>query len=442
LAQAAVPAEATHAAHEIPLNPVRMITPSYCVWALALPLVCGSLAIDQSLEQEVPANTSKAHLDRFHNYIEKHGRSYQPGSDEYEKRFVLFSERVAKIDTHNSKANQSWSAVVNHLTDRTHEELRKLRGYRHQSRAEQAGGHQAAGFLTQSMRTVDLSHLPASWSWMGLHAMGDVRDQGTCGSCWAFAAATVLRAHSELYQRDRTFSVQQMVSCTPNPNRCGGSGGCEGATAELAMDYVSRMGLSMESDMEYDSRDSKCPFHMQMPKPTLRSLLRTQFSAGVQGNRATQFGMMNWKKLPENRVEPLLLALYDMGPVATSVMASETWNSYGGGVLDSCESDAVINHAVTLVGYGEEQGRKFWQIQNSWGPDWGEKGFLKLLRHKQGDENQYCGWDTQPDLGTGCAGGPPKVYVCGSCGILYDSVVPSFQLSSNGLLARTSREQM
>lgn len=416
-----------------------MTTISYSLGCAALLLTCAGLISGDLVEVPESGNDTETHHKRFQDYIEKHGRTYQPGTDEYAHRFALFRERVTTIDSHNNKTDRSWSAVVNHLTDRTDAELRKLRGYKRRAVSDQAA-RPAAGFLSQTVRSIDIADLPTGWSW-GPHlaAMNDLKDQGTCGSCWAFATATVLRAHSELYQRDRTFSVQQMVSCTPNPNRCGGSGGCDGATAELAMDYVSRMGLTSEEDMQYDSRDNSCPNEMRMAKPSLRSLLRTKFRVGDVSNRASQFGMVSWRKLPENKAEPLILALYEQGPVATSVMASDTWNSYGGGVLDTCEPSAVINHAVTLVGYGEDKGKKFWQIQNSWGPDWGEHGFVRLLRHSMREENEYCGWDTQPDLGTGCQGGPPKVYVCGSCGILYDSVVPSFRLSSDGWLARNGR---
>mmetsp|Transcript_95085 Transcript_95085/g.288748 ORF Transcript_95085/g.288748 Transcript_95085/m.288748 type:complete len:432 (+) Transcript_95085:61-1356(+) len=386
------------------------------------------------------------HVKRFHDYMQRHGRTYRPGSEEYGKRLELFHRRIKDIDEHNSNPNRRWKATVNKLTDRTPDELKRLRGYkRHARHGDNSAfvGRQPAAFMSKSVRSVDMSRLPSDWSWgPRLRAMQDVRDQGSCGSCWAFASATVLRAYAELYQRDRTFSVQQMVSCTPNPHQCGGSGGCDGATAELAMDYVSRVGLSSDEQMQYHSRDGFCPTEMQMPKPTLRSLLRQHLRLEPEATASSNFGMLGWRKLPENRMEPIMLALYESGPVAASVMANDQWNLYGGGILDSCERDAVINHAVTLVGYGEDQGALYWTIQNSWGPEWGERGFVRLLRHSGQDENNYCGWDRQPSVGTGCKGGPPEVYVCGSCGVLYDTVVPTFRLTQEGWLARNGMQRL
>merc|ERR1719436_1624135 len=101
--------------------------------------------------------------------------------------------------------------------------------------------------------------------------MWDVQDQGGCGSCWAVSAATVIRAHLELYQRDQKLAPQQIVSCTANPRHCGGKGGCDGATGELAMDYVWKNGLAEEQDMSYEARDVTCPTSL---KPQDESKLR------------------------------------------------------------------------------------------------------------------------------------------------------------------------
>ena len=117
-------------------------------------------------------------------------------------------------------------------------------------------------------------------------------------------------------------------------------------------------------------------------------------------------------------------ALVEKGPVAISVAATP-WQSYTAGIFDGCEPDSVIDHAVVLVGYGNDDKvkEKYWTIQNSWG-DWGEDGRIRILR-RDSDETE-CGIDHQPEVGTGCDGGPKQVTVCGMCGILYDTIVPLF----------------
>merc|ERR1719162_32350 len=112
---------------------------------------------------------------------------------------------------------------------------------------------------------------------------------------------------------------------------------------------------------------------------------------------------------------------------------------YSRGIVQASTKESVINHAVMLIGYGHE-GAGFWQIQNSWGPGWGENGTIRLLRHDSKDEDAYCGWDTNPADGTGCKGGPDKVWVCGSFGVLYDSVVPTFTKSEAGFMSKHSRD--
>lgn len=267
--------------------------------------------------------------------------------------------------------------------------------------------------------------------------MQSIQNQGGCGSCWAFAAATVLRAHSEIYQDDRQFSVQQIVSCTPNEKQCGGTGGCSGATAELAMEYVMQNGCVSEDEFPYKEADVACPSQMKSTGPFTASFMNLEVAKdATKGGEA--FGLMGWTKLPENKMEPVQRALVEWGPIAVSVSAGYSWNAYWNGILTSCTKDAVIDHAVTLVGYGADSDVKFWRLQNSWGRDWGESGFVRIARVDD-EETEQCGWDNQPEMGSGCKGGPEKVRVCGTCGILYDAVVPHF--SGDGWGARLMAAQ-
>jgi cathepsin L len=282
-----------------------------------------------------------------------------------------------------------------------------------------------------------LDELPKDWSWKkhGLHAMRHVETQGGCGSCWAFSASTLLRAHTELYRGgDRKFSQQQILSCTRNPQHCGGNGGCSGATVELALDYVHRRGCSTGDSMPYRGNDRNCPESMSDSGGSARRPAAFLSLGGARGSETggESFGMTGYTRLPENELAPVLLALYQRGPVGVSVAAGTSWNFYGKGILYACSKDAVINHAVVLVGYGEDNGKLYWQLQNSWGRKWGEDGFLRLRRHSHVEESKYCGNDRSPQQGSGCKGGPKIVTVCGTCGILNDAVVPNFRQGEAG----------
>lgn len=375
----------------------------------------------------------------FESFIAKFGRTYTRGTAEYTMRREIFEKRTAEVKSHNCMAERNFVAAVNKLTDRTDQELSMLRGWRggvrpgHSSR----GGKPVAELLSTSTA---VEQLPESFSWKNLTAVKEIQDQGGCGSCWAFASATVLRAHSEIWMGDaRQFSVQELVSCTQNPHKCGGTGGCNGATAELAMDYVFKHGLRSELEFPYQEADSTCPRSlMQKSQRTFNPALRSHSGGEMSPVSGTisdlmghdhgglALGMTGWTKLPENKLGPLKLALVTKGPVAVSISAGYSWNSYGGGILDNCPQNAVIDHAVMLIGYGHTDSKlNYWTLQNSWGKDWGEGGYIRMLR-KDDEETKHCGWDDDPMIGSGCEGSPPEVYVCGMCGLLYDTVIPHF----------------
>jgi len=233
-----------------------------------------------------------------------------------------------------------------------------------------------------------------------------VKDQGHCGSCWAFASTATIESHvAKASGLLFDLSVQQIAMCTQNPNSCGGTGGCNGATSELAFDYASSSeGLFEEYQYSYQSyygNDYACAL------PT-----GTHPVAAING----------FVKLPENNYTALMNAIAKVGPVAISVDASN-WSAYKGGIFNGCDQASPdIDHGVVLVGYGEEQGQKYWLVRNSWSPTWGEKGYIRLARADS--EEELCGVDTTPLDGTACDGDTTPVKVCGTCGILFDGSFP------------------
>lgn len=262
-----------------------------------------------------------------------------------------------------------------------------------------------------------------------------------CGSCWAIAASSVLQAHSEIYASSaRTFSPQELVSCVPNPNKCGGDGGCEGSTVELALQWVMENGLAPEHQVPYVALDS-VPCRSNSPNASEAATLAMMEVDASDVGASLEFGMTGWTKLPENRYEPVMRALVERGPAAVSVGARD-WHSYAKGIFDSCEKDTVVNHALILLGFGVEQssGVKYWSLLNSWGQEWGENGLIRLLR-QDSDESEQCGMDKSPQVGTGCKGGPAEVRVCGMCGILYDATQPIFSGQMSDFM-RTSALQV
>lgn len=251
-----------------------------------------------------------------------------------------------------------------------------------------------------------VSDLPASVDWREKDVVTAVKDQGHCGSCWAFASTATLESHVALASGLLfDLSVQQITSCAPNPDMCGGTGGCSGATAEIAFDYVaSTPGILEEYQYGYQS----------------------YYAANVACNLPSGpavAAINGYVQLPQNNYTALMNAVATVGPIAISVDAS-SWGSYESGVYAGCNmASPDINHAVVLVGYGEENGLPYWLVRNSWSPSWGEEGYIKVLR--SADDEAQCGTDVTPEHGTACADDLSPVKVCGQCGILYDSAYPT-----------------
>ena len=163
------------------------------------------------------------------------------------------------------------------------------------------------------------------------------RWKGGCGSCWAFSTAetvesTVAIATGKLFE----LSEQELVECLPNPNECGGTGGCEGATQWLGLDYVSKKGLTSETAYPYTARDGTC-------KP---------FTNVTYVN--------SYVRLPANNYAALMNAVVNVGPIAISA-AAEPWQLYSSGVFSQdCGTD--VDHAIQLVGYGSDGAEDYWYV--------------------------------------------------------------------------------
>lgn len=241
-----------------------------------------------------------------------------------------------------------------------------------------------------------------SKDWRDDGVVTPTKDQGGCGSCWAFSAAETYESHLALATGTLSeLSAQQIVSCSPNPDHCGGTGGCQGSTQPLAFDYLVGVGLTTEASYPYTQRTGTCDESKIAP---------VGYSTG-------------YVELPTNDYTALMDAAANVGPVAISIAAAGfKFQLYGSGVLSNC-NDFVMDHAVQLVGYGTDSGSDYYLVRNSWGRSWGEGGYVRFARYGEGSEP--CGTDSQPQDGDACAGDTtPRTY-CGECGLLSASSYPT-----------------
>jgi cathepsin L len=209
---------------------------------------------------------------------------------------------------------------------------------------------------------------PDAFDWREKKVIGPVKDQGSCGSCWAFGANSPIEAIysiSKGSQNTYDFSEQQLVDCS----RSYGNQGCNGGWPSWAMNYIKANGLMLTSDYKYTARDGTCKAD------------KTKFMVTLSGYIEVAKG---------NEVQ-MKEALYNNGPLAIAIYASRTgFRYYTSGVYyDTGCPRGSLNHAVTAVGYGTDRasGLDFWAVRNSWGVAWGDKGYILMARNK--DSN--CG---------------------------------------------------
>merc|ERR1719386_612897 len=153
---------------------------------------------------------------------------------------------------------------------------------------------------------------PDSVDWREKGAVTKVKNQGGCGSCWAFSATETVESQYQIASgKLLTLAPQTYVNCVKNPKHCGGTGGCEGATMELAFNLTKDTGIALEADMPYRGTDETCKTYKAAVKCT------------------------GYVKNPVNDADALETAVATKGPQAITVAAG-AWQMYGGGLFHGC----------------------------------------------------------------------------------------------------------
>mmetsp|Transcript_23694 Transcript_23694/g.26384 ORF Transcript_23694/g.26384 Transcript_23694/m.26384 type:complete len:692 (-) Transcript_23694:208-2283(-) len=529
----------------------------------------------------------------FQEFCVKYNKNYNDDEDEYDRRQKIFTANVHKIMHHNQKKNSSFQLGINQFTDLTANELplgldksasmkssipgirafayelfpattmenenesetdktvptnRNLQMKKKKKKHSQKDGDDedeeddtdnddSTNTDTDEDAAIKLiASLPKSVDWRTVilpdsksRVTTPIKNQGQCGSCWAFASMTALESHIAIATGFLfTFSTQELISCAPNQDHCGSvaggyGGGCNGSTGELAYDFISSgRGIVTEwdwgyisyagsrgtcplqpspfstdgdddndadtsttsttksvkknrklysssdssSDSDSSSSDSSSSDSDSSSSDSLLDLFSNVFSS-VQDDeeeRETTVDLLipgavasitGHTQLRTNSYVELLHAVATQGPVVVNVAASDGWLSYQGGIFtDLHEETRDINHVVVVEGYGTDPDthQDFWLVRNSWGPLWGEQGYIRL--HRVNPYNQQactananaakaatagnkklldpcgeCKMDLTPQDGIACVGPdfsitPKPVMVCGTSGILYDAVLP------------------
>jgi len=396
----------------------------------------------------------------FEEYLRSYHKSWP--ESELEHRRAIFNTNVQRVQEHNLLATAPSNGLSYHLGVDAYTDLEAhevVTGYDKSQRATIFKDEMNQALLEKSLDiSLDdpIDELPTHVDWRKIGVTTPVKNQGMCGSCWAFASTSVLESHLAINTNVLTeLSVQQLVSCAPNPKSCGGDGGCEGSTSVLAFENVMNHGMVTEWEYGYNSyrQGDEDSCRLETSQKDIEVFSKHEISMEQNLRRRDQdivnakhnttnfyggaiMGIEGWISLPPNDYVATMNALAKLGPLVVSV-ACHPWLSYKAGVFPGADfssptskrSDTDVNHMVVLEGYGtdEETGEDYWLVRNSWGPNWGEGGYIRLKR----DDAVSCGIDKTPADGIACTKDdngqkvtPPNAIICGNSGILFDVSLP------------------
>ncbi|CAN6812182.1 unnamed protein product [Brassica oleracea] len=277
----------------------------------------------------------------FARFTNKYGKKYQ-NKEEIKHRFSVFQKNLDLIGSTNKKG-LPFKLGVNKFADLTNQEF--LRNKFDCSRF---------GIFKGRHNLTDTTTTPSAKDWTKTGIVSPVRDQGQCEAGWAISSVgAVEAAYRKKYGIGISLSEQQLLDCSTNNK------GCDGGAAANAFQYNVERKLNYRSFYPYGGTQGKCRYESLVVGKLIKS-----YGVGVS--------------IDENKLKQWVGSI---GPVTVGFHVTNSFAFYEEGVYSSDECGNTtkdLNHFMLVVGYGIEDGVPYWLIQNSWGTDWGEKGYIKV----------------------------------------------------------------
>lgn len=296
-----------------------------------------------------------------------HNKEYNSQEEEVHRRLV-WEKNLRMVEIHNLEASlglHSFTMGLNHLSDMVAEEVNALLNGLLEEDEEEIIRHS-----NLTLTPPPGVPLPPSVDWREAGLVGPVRNQGACGSCWAFSATGAMEALMKKQTGKLvTLSPQNLLDCSKSY----GNLGCNGGYRSRALSYiVDNKGIDSESSYPYECQEGECRYTVQG---------RAGFCS-------------SYCSLPRGDEKALQYAVAKVGPISVGIDSKlASFHSYREGIYSDPQcSSTKTNHAVLIVGYGTDSGRDFWLVKNSWGAGWGEKGYVRMARNR----NNQCGIANSP----------------------------------------------
>lgn len=270
----------------------------------------------------------------FSNYIMQFDKNYK--IEEYDIKYFNFANNLEYINEHNSRTNISYELGLNQFSDLSNKEFKKYY-FNYYNFSNNCLDYNGGSLLNDSI------------NWLEKGAVNSVKNQGNCGSCWAFSTTGALEgAYFIKYGILESFSEQELVDCSNNH-------GCSGGVMNDAFQFIKENGLCSETSYPYIIKESgKCN------KCDIIYLSEISECYNVKDNEID-----------------LAIAVQNQ-PVSVAIEADNIdFQLYKSGIFDNENCGINLNHGVLVIGYGIN----YWIVKNSWGDTWGENGYIKIKRN-------------------------------------------------------------
>jgi len=312
-----------------------------------------------SLSESISVNST--YMDRYLDFLKQYNKHYST------ENFLTFKENVKFVENHT---NESFNVSINEYSD-----LNFSNNQNHLIIKEPDDCYNCFFSDVNNENENEKNLIPMNVDWREHNAVSNVKNQGQCGGCWSFSATGAVEGVASintgiLYN----ISEQQLIDCSQKQ----GNNGCEGGLMDRAFQYIiDNGGICSEKEYPYNGIDGECN----------------------STNCKNVVKISDYRDVTPNNEKALKRAVAQQ-PVSVAIEAdTQSFQHYSGGIYNDINCGTKLDHGVLVVGYGTEflKGIDYWIVKNSWGPFWGENGYIRILRNSD-DSRGLCGIAMQPSF--------------------------------------------